>query len=224
MVASGMTSRLSESNLTSLIARMERSRTQMYRPPPPSPSPTPQGSCRRAGPAIFNRCACWNCRCAAAINAHGQTEMDAVAVQYKLAYIQKSDADLLIRNSTRKFNAEKPSNGLRQVWKSMRKQEKIFDTVILKLLQWWPLWKPIWCDSTTYQYRYYQRMLQYLCRHIFEMWFWHRTKQISWIERTDDSILQELGIKSELIEFNIIHKRKLSYYFGHLCWDGCQQP
>ena len=46
--------------------------------------------------------------------------MDAVAVQYKLAYIQKSDADLLIRTSTRKFNAEKPSNGLRQVWKSMR--------------------------------------------------------------------------------------------------------
>ena len=39
MVASGMTSRLSESNLTSLIARMERSRTQMCRPPPPPPPP-----------------------------------------------------------------------------------------------------------------------------------------------------------------------------------------
>ena len=43
--------------------------------------------------------------------------------------------------------------------------------------------------------------------------------RISWMEkRTDNSILQELEIKRELLG----HIRKLTYY-GHLCRDhGCQ--
>ena len=52
-----------------------------------------------------------------------------------------------------------------------------------------------------------------------EMWLWRRMLCISWMEkRTDNSILQELEIKRELLG----HVRKLSY-FGHLCRDhGCQ--
>ena len=54
-----------------------------------------------------------------------------------------------------------------------------------------------------------------------EMWLWRRMLRISWMEkRTDNSILQELEIKRELLGH--VRKRKLSYY-GHLCRDhGCQ--
>ena len=54
-----------------------------------------------------------------------------------------------------------------------------------------------------------------------EMWLWRRMLRISWMEkRTDNSIIQELEIKSELLGH--VRKRKLSY-FGHLCRDhGCQ--
>ena len=54
-----------------------------------------------------------------------------------------------------------------------------------------------------------------------EMWLWRRMLRISWMEkRTDNSILQELEIKRELLGH--VRKRKLTYY-GHLCRDhGCQ--
>ena len=54
-----------------------------------------------------------------------------------------------------------------------------------------------------------------------EMWLWQRMLRISWMEkRTDNSILQELEIKRELLGH--VRKRKLTYY-GHLCRDhGCQ--
>ena len=54
-----------------------------------------------------------------------------------------------------------------------------------------------------------------------EMWFWCRTKRISRMEkRTNNSILQELDIKRELLGH--VRKRNLSY-FGHFCRDhGCQ--
>ena len=54
-----------------------------------------------------------------------------------------------------------------------------------------------------------------------EMWLWRRMMRISWMEkRTDNSILQELEIKRELLGH--VRKLKLSYY-GHLCRDhGCQ--
>ena len=54
-----------------------------------------------------------------------------------------------------------------------------------------------------------------------EMWLWRRMMRISWMEkRTDNSILQDLDIKRELL--GPVRKRKLSY-FGHLCGDhGCQ--
>ena len=54
-----------------------------------------------------------------------------------------------------------------------------------------------------------------------EMWLWRRMLRISWMEkRTDNSIIQELEIKPELLGH--IRKRKL-LYFGHLCRDhGCQ--
>ena len=54
-----------------------------------------------------------------------------------------------------------------------------------------------------------------------EMWLWRRMMRISWKEeRTDNSILQELDIKCELLGH--VRKRKLSY-FGHLCREhGCQ--
>ncbi|KAI0236934.1 hypothetical protein LSAT2_012548 [Lamellibrachia satsuma] len=48
-----------------------------------------------------------------AINAQGHTEMDAV--QYKMFWHQKSDAELMIGTAARTFLAEKESNGLRQV-------------------------------------------------------------------------------------------------------------
>ena len=50
---------------------------------------------------------------------------------------------------------------------------------------------------------------------------WRRMLRISWMEkRTDNSILQELEIKRELLGH--VRKRKLTYY-GHLCRDhGCQ--
>ena len=48
-----------------------------------------------------------------AIKQHGHTEMDAV--QYKLAYDQKMNADLMIGAEARKFISERESNGLRQV-------------------------------------------------------------------------------------------------------------
>ena len=53
------------------------------------------------------------------------------------------------------------------------------------------------------------------------MWLWRRMLRISWMEkRTDNSILQELEIKRELLGH--VRKRKLTYY-GHLCRDhGCQ--
>ena len=54
-----------------------------------------------------------------------------------------------------------------------------------------------------------------------EMWLWRRMLRISWMEkRTDNSILQELEIKRELLGH--VRKRKLTYY-GHLCRDhDCQ--
>ena len=54
-----------------------------------------------------------------------------------------------------------------------------------------------------------------------EMWLWRRMLRISWMEKqTDNSILQELEIKRELLGH--VRKRKLTYY-GHLCRDhGCQ--
>ena len=54
-----------------------------------------------------------------------------------------------------------------------------------------------------------------------EMWLWRRMLRISWMEkRTDNSILQELEIKRELLGH--VRKRNLTYY-GHLCRDhGCQ--
>ena len=54
-----------------------------------------------------------------------------------------------------------------------------------------------------------------------EMWIWQRMMCISWMEkRTDNSILQELDIKRELLGH--VRKQKISY-FGHLCRDhGCQ--
>ena len=54
-----------------------------------------------------------------------------------------------------------------------------------------------------------------------EMWLWRRMLRISWMEkRTDNSIIQELEIKRELLGH--VRKRKLSY-LGHLCRDhGCQ--
>ena len=54
-----------------------------------------------------------------------------------------------------------------------------------------------------------------------EMWLWRRMLRISWMEkRTDNSILQELEIKRELLGH--VRQRKLTYY-GHLCRDhGCQ--
>ena len=54
-----------------------------------------------------------------------------------------------------------------------------------------------------------------------EMWLWRRMLRISWMEkRTDNSILQELEIKRDLLGH--VRKRKLSY-FGYLCRDnGCQ--
>ena len=54
-----------------------------------------------------------------------------------------------------------------------------------------------------------------------EMWLWRIMLRISWMEkRTDNSIIQELEIKRELLGH--VRKRKLSY-FGHLCRDhGCQ--
>ena len=54
-----------------------------------------------------------------------------------------------------------------------------------------------------------------------EMWLWRRMWRISWMEkRTDNSVLQELEIKRELLGH--VRKRKLTYY-GHLCRDhGCQ--
>ena len=54
-----------------------------------------------------------------------------------------------------------------------------------------------------------------------EMWLWRRVLRISSMEkRTDNSFIQELEIKRELLGH--VRKRKLSY-FGHLCRDnGCQ--
>ena len=53
-----------------------------------------------------------------------------------------------------------------------------------------------------------------------EMWLWHRIKRMSWMEKTDNRILHELGTKCELLGH--VRKRKLSY-IGHLCTDhGCQ--
>ena len=49
---------------------------------------------------------------------------------------------------------------------------------------------------------------------------WHQRKCAGWIERTDDSILQELDIICE--SPGHVRKRKRSY-FGHLCRArGCQ--
>ena len=48
-----------------------------------------------------------------------------------------------------------------------------------------------------------------------EMWFYRRMLRVSWREeRTDESILKELGTKRELV--NCIKKRKLSF-IGHAC-------
>ena len=50
-----------------------------------------------------------------------------------------------------------------------------------------------------------------------EMWLWRIMIRISWMGKNpDNSILQELDIKRELLEH--VRKRKLSY-FGHLCRD-----
>ena len=46
-----------------------------------------------------------------AIKQHGQTEM--YAVQYKLAYHEKMNADLMIGADARKFTSERETNGLR---------------------------------------------------------------------------------------------------------------
>ena len=47
-----------------------------------------------------------------------------------------------------------------------------------------------------------------------EMWLWRRMKRISWTEkRTDNSILQELDIKRELLGH--VRKPKLSLHIEH---------
>ena len=52
-----------------------------------------------------------------------------------------------------------------------------------------------------------------------EMWFYRRMLRVSWIEkRTDESILKELCMKRELVNF--IKKRKLSF-IGHACRSKC---